>query len=500
MRVEPNKNYYTDYNLNSFFSIVNLQSKITKLFVDTDLLNAAVFWFTNVERQKYNLKQFQFHEKLRQAATLHSEQMKIHNFFDHENNFDARYKTLTNRIDAQKDSTFNGFMSYAENIFDYPVIEANTTFTVENRNGQTRFFLMNGKELLPYTYYELAKNVVDGWMNSPGHRANILQPDFEYLGCGSAKYEKQGNGYSTLYFKLTQNFGGSLGWNDVFLEAEKFISDGINMCNKKIKTIKEKVNQNILNPYVLDNYKQKFNSLLGDLGQKNKNNMDNTNDLMLTGKLTAAKRKEQLCVFLLDGSGSMDDIGEMNNTLAENVGRTFKDFMSFFKESSIKEDFQIAVINFDYEAVVRQPRIALTEFPDFENYNPRDIGKEDPGTNIGLGLIEAKKIIDEFLAEPNPDEYRRDAVIAILSDGMCQHPESTLKIARELDANGNIIISCGLFTTKEREDKYLFNKDAKNFLQDIKSQEGLYGVIRDNKTLRKWFEASSSTTKKKENK
>lgn len=43
--------------------------------------------------------------------------------------------------------------------------------------------------------------VVQGWMNSPGHRANILKPDFTHLGVGFA-----GGGRAGTYW--TQLFGG----------------------------------------------------------------------------------------------------------------------------------------------------------------------------------------------------------------------------------------------------------------------------------------------------
>ena len=205
------RNYYSDYEAKTFLPLADLQYKITKALINTDLLNAAVFWITNIARKKYNLKQFQFHDKLRQTATLHSEQMKRHNFFDHINAFDARYKTLTDRIDSVKDNNFQGFMSWGENIADYPIIKADEKYRVENRNGVKRLFSASGKEIFPYTYYEYAKSVVEGLMNSPGHRENILNPDYEYLGCGCASYENQ----DLLYFKLTQNFGGRL---DTFLK------------------------------------------------------------------------------------------------------------------------------------------------------------------------------------------------------------------------------------------------------------------------------------------
>jgi len=241
MRLEINKkDYYSDYDINTFSNMVNLQNKITRLFVDVDLLNAAVFWFTNVERKKYNLKQFQFHRKLRETAILHSEQMKTHKFFSHENVFDARYHTLTDRINLVKDSSFQGFMCWGENISDYPIIKANESFTIDNRNGKQQFFSMSGTEIFPYSYCEFAKIVVDGWMNSPGHRKNILNPDFEYLGCGCAEYEKQGKQHSMLYFKLTQNFGGSLVTNNFLFGIEKTFNDLENGIEKIINKFKKK--------------------------------------------------------------------------------------------------------------------------------------------------------------------------------------------------------------------------------------------------------------------
>jgi uncharacterized protein YkwD len=36
-----------------------------------------------------------------------------------------------------------------------------------------------------YTYRELAKVIVQAWMDSPGHRANLLNPALHFLGCGT---------------------------------------------------------------------------------------------------------------------------------------------------------------------------------------------------------------------------------------------------------------------------------------------------------------------------
>jgi uncharacterized protein YkwD len=42
-----------------------------------------------------------------------------------------------------------------------------------------------GEEPREYTYTAFAALLVDAWMNSPHHRANILEPGFDYLGCAA---------------------------------------------------------------------------------------------------------------------------------------------------------------------------------------------------------------------------------------------------------------------------------------------------------------------------
>lgn len=233
MRIDSHIKDYYSYDVDSFLALPALQYRLTYLFVDIDLLNASIFWITNKERIKYNLPQFKYHKKLNEMATIQSNQMRIHNFFAHENPFDAKYKTLRDRLNAVKDKHFYGFNCFAENIADVPIIMANVRFFTEQRQGVTRFVRDNGTEVLPYTYIEYANTVVDAWMNSPGHCANILNPDYVYLGCGCAKYEKKEPNYSMLYFKLTQNFGGE--------ELFDSIQYGISGIKKTIQIIKKKL-------------------------------------------------------------------------------------------------------------------------------------------------------------------------------------------------------------------------------------------------------------------
>ena len=50
--------------------------------------------------------------------------------------------------------------------------------------------------------------VVKGWMASPGHKRNILDKDFKYLGCGSYYY-KDPEWVDLFNAKSTQNFSSN---------------------------------------------------------------------------------------------------------------------------------------------------------------------------------------------------------------------------------------------------------------------------------------------------
>jgi len=44
----------------------------------------------------------------------------------------------------------------------------------------------------------LSGAMVDGWMESPGHRANMLSPSYRYIGIGVA--------FDGKYYRATQDF------------------------------------------------------------------------------------------------------------------------------------------------------------------------------------------------------------------------------------------------------------------------------------------------------
>ena len=74
--------YYHNYGVESFGHIKDMHQQIPRTNLNEELLNAAVFWHTNIERKRYGLKQLQYHPKLEQMATTHSYQMRKYSFFD----------------------------------------------------------------------------------------------------------------------------------------------------------------------------------------------------------------------------------------------------------------------------------------------------------------------------------------------------------------------------------------------------------------------------------
>ncbi|KAJ0401669.1 hypothetical protein P43SY_001301 [Pythium insidiosum] len=113
----------------------------------------------NAERAKVGLPQLCYNKKLNAAAQAHSEDQ-------------ARYKQMTH---TGSDGSSLGQRVTAQN-----------------------FVWSNVGENVAAGQRDVA-SVMEGWMNSPGHRANILNKEFKFFGMGYS------TGGETPYW--TQNFG-----------------------------------------------------------------------------------------------------------------------------------------------------------------------------------------------------------------------------------------------------------------------------------------------------
>jgi hypothetical protein len=120
------------------------------LFMLTTPLYASIYddllVLTNAERQKQGLTPLSLSTQLGTAAQLHAEDMAQYNFMSHTG---SNGSTMVDRVVA----TGYSYLTLGENV----------------AAGQTS-----------------AASVINAWMNSEGHRANILNPNFTEIGFGYA--------------------------------------------------------------------------------------------------------------------------------------------------------------------------------------------------------------------------------------------------------------------------------------------------------------------------
>ena len=115
---------------------------------------------------------------LTNAAQSHATAMADEGFFAHKNPFDPSQRTLTDRIHGVGLEP----RAYAENI----------AYTYSLDFGAMRDWVKNGHPrgsapaVLEYTYRALAKSVVQQWINSRGHRQNMLGRPYSQIGLGFA--------------------------------------------------------------------------------------------------------------------------------------------------------------------------------------------------------------------------------------------------------------------------------------------------------------------------
>jgi len=175
-----NKESYEKYSHVNFTEQEEINQTINLDEIDYPLLHATIFFLTNKERAKRKKKIISWNKNLEIAAFNHSKMMANLNFFSHSSKIKKR-KEPEDR--AKIAGVTNPFI--AENIAKTPL------------NTQD-------------TYLSLAKKIVTQWMNSPGHKSNILSKDALELGVGVfiIKEKEFSYVYSTQnfqWFYLTKN-------------------------------------------------------------------------------------------------------------------------------------------------------------------------------------------------------------------------------------------------------------------------------------------------------
>jgi uncharacterized protein YkwD len=200
-QISDNKNYYTELKLRNFRKEPLLNEQLNFDSIDFARLHATIFFITNEERAKKRLPFLEYAPELEEIAIMHSRDMYEKKFFSHYNPSDKKKKTPNDR--AVLAGILNPYI--AENIATSHGLKYKSGEKVFVRGSGQFSYKIDGELIQPHTYLSLAATIVDSWMNSKGHRKNILSDDALQLGCGTYFYrDRDFNNMPT--FNATQNF------------------------------------------------------------------------------------------------------------------------------------------------------------------------------------------------------------------------------------------------------------------------------------------------------
>ena len=142
---------------------------------DSSRIESLVFQYTNEERVKHGLSSLKNDNKLASIARGHSIDMGNRNYYEH---YTPEGLDPTDRAKNVGYTCMKNYGSYytegvAENIAQHWL------YTSYMAIGVKTSYSWHSEE-------SLAREIVDGWMQSQGHRENILHKNYDRIGIGIA--------------------------------------------------------------------------------------------------------------------------------------------------------------------------------------------------------------------------------------------------------------------------------------------------------------------------
>ena len=150
--------------------------------IDQWLFDAAVRHAANAERCRRGLPPLAADPALALAASLHSGDMVRHGFFDHSSPVSGR-GTLRDRLSPGAAQ----YIRAAENIAEISLYGfAGRHFSRRDPAACDFTFTPGGPSIPRQSYAGAARTLIGNWMDSAGHRRNLLHPDMTRHGAGVA--------------------------------------------------------------------------------------------------------------------------------------------------------------------------------------------------------------------------------------------------------------------------------------------------------------------------
>lgn len=176
---------HQDFTFETFADLPQASEQISFSQVDYDLLAAAVFHETNRRRAGHDLPTLGYRQELLKAAAIQAQGMRRSGIISHQHPV-QKMKTLADRINQvglrPSFSAENVAMTFGIRY------EGGRPVVPRQKDGATVFsYEPNGEPIAPHTYLSFAQTLLDQWMDSPGHRKNILHQKPEQLGAAHAQ-------------------------------------------------------------------------------------------------------------------------------------------------------------------------------------------------------------------------------------------------------------------------------------------------------------------------
>jgi uncharacterized protein YkwD len=198
---------YRNHSCHEFKSFAPANRPIDFDHIDYPLLNAAIFFATNCVRIKHGMPPFIHSVELEKTAFFHSKNMVEDAFFSHDNPYEPGKRSPFERMASV------GVVAgcRAENIaIDFGIRYKSGNPVVPPQNGERVFRDPGtGHAISCHTYNSLAETLVEDWMRSASHRANILNRSLKYLGSGAFHFRDRAF-YGMDTFKATQDFASDV--------------------------------------------------------------------------------------------------------------------------------------------------------------------------------------------------------------------------------------------------------------------------------------------------
>jgi len=143
--------------------------------IDISTLEMQIHNGINQQRKSNGLSALRYDSALGDIARKHSADMALNNYFEHVNRQGLDPSARGNLAGY---SCVKNYGSYYTSGIAENIMQNNLYDSVTYYNGIPRY-AWNSQE-------ELAQSTVEGWMNSPGHRQNILTATYDREGIGVA--------------------------------------------------------------------------------------------------------------------------------------------------------------------------------------------------------------------------------------------------------------------------------------------------------------------------